>query len=157
MVSAPVQGLFRLGCPSAVLRRVRTVIIDAFNSQALLIAGVHILDKVGEVFPACAEGYAPVTVVMPIVGFGVGTSLAHGDPSIVKGRMPLGGAVKFQQQTFRPFTVLSPVGVPHFRARSTKSRMFAVQHIVVNRVADLPLITALRTSQCVTLADTGHD
>ena len=79
-VSARVECLVGIRGPSAILRRVRTVVVDAVNRVLQRRSRSHVGVERGVVVPALADGNASAAVARIFVMLGIQASLPHRQP-----------------------------------------------------------------------------
>jgi len=95
LLRTAVSGLLRSGGPSAILRAIRTVVVDSFKRGARSGARTHVCVKLCERrTPRLANRYPAPTPILPILNITVVASLFHGLP-----RGPLRNNLSFSSQT----------------------------------------------------------
>jgi hypothetical protein len=92
---SPISYLLGPRCPSAVIRLIVAVIVNALNAHPVRRL-THISKEIVKAFPPITHGYASSSVVLKDVAVFVLASLAHPTPNIVsrspRQTVPFGGA-----------------------------------------------------------------
>lgn len=79
-IASRVPGLLQRRCPANVTRLVIAVVVLAIERMLRCRTRTHVLQKCGEIIPACADFDAAATVVLEVVAAGIATALTHSLP-----------------------------------------------------------------------------
>lgn len=88
-VSARVATLFAACRPSAVLRFVRSIVVDTINRMRRGRTRAHVTEEGGEIVPLGADRDAPAAVACVVGRVRVGAAVPHQCPDAVLGRLAL--------------------------------------------------------------------
>lgn len=81
---APVCDLLFLSRPPAILRRVRTIVVDAIDAMAWTRTLAHVLNKLRVIVPAFTDGNSAPSVVRVANRLRIPAARAHHQPGVIR-------------------------------------------------------------------------
>lgn len=148
-VPARVIHLIALRNPAAVIRRVRTVTVNALNRQAVPVRGTHVVDKSVEHPPALAHLDSAAAIVRPVVGIRIRAAVPHVAEDHVKPR----------SSQLSSLWACRSQSVPAFRGKGagfTPAALLAPPYKRHGHVANRPGSATIRARDVVTLIFSLH-
>jgi hypothetical protein len=129
------------GCPSAIVGRVRAVVIFALNSQPCWTRP-HVFGEGRKAFhPALTDFYSPASIIPVSLIFGICTALLHSGPDMPHSRAPLSVGLVNQSGHHAPHaTATDGVGRPEI-VNASETRLSAVAQTLPNHAPALTSVS----------------